>query len=256
MDEEVGLGVPLGQLPVALPHDVRQVPELGNDLSPTDVHEGPVEDHLPRGGGQQVLTAQNVGDAHRGVVNGVDQGVEGLTARAHDDVVRHAACLEGDGAADQVGEGDVLVRHPHPQDGQATLGAEGVLLLLGQIAVEAVVAELGVLATLTMARLDLLGGGEGLVQVARRQQLGGHLLVQVHALGLAVGLMRAPFTHALVPVQAQPGQGVQDGVEGLLGVTGGVGVLDPEDEGAAGVAGVSPVEQAGAHHAHVRGSRG
>jgi len=44
--------------------------------------------------------------------------------------------------------------------------------------------------------------------------------------------MRAALPHALVPVQAQPGQGVQNGVEGLLGVTSGVGVLDPEDEGA------------------------
>ena len=256
MDEEVGLRVSLGQLPIALPHDVGQVAELGNNLSPTDVHEGPVEDHLPRSGGQQVLTSQNMGDAHRGIVNGVDQGVEGLTTCAHNDVVRNATGLEGDGAADQVGEGDVLLRHPHPQDGQAPFGAEGVLLLLGQIAVETVVTQLGVLTALTVTGLDLLGGGEGLVQVARRQQLGGHLLVQVHALGLAVGLMRAALTHTLVPVQAQPGQGVQDGVEGLLGVTGGVGVLDPEDEGATGMAGVGPVEQAGAHHAHVRGSRG
>ena len=107
-----------------------------------------------------------------------------------------------------------------------------------------------------MTGLDLLGGGEGLVQVARLEQLDGHLLVQVHALGLTVGLVRPSLAHALVPVQTQPGQGVQDGVEGLLGVTGGIGVLDPEDEGAPGVTGVGPVEQAGAHHTHVRGSRG
>ena len=220
MDEEVGLRVPLGQLSVALPHDVGQVPELGHDLSPTDVHEGTIEGHLPRGGGQQVLTAQDMGDAHRGVVNGVDQCVEGLASCTHDDVVRHAAGLEGDGASDKVGEGDVLLRHPHPQDGQAPFGTEGVLLLLGQIAVEAVIAELGVLAALTVTGLDLLRGGEGLVQVARLQQLGSHLLVQVHALGLAIGLVRPALAHALIPVQPQPGQGVQDGVEGLLGVTG------------------------------------
>ena len=107
-----------------------------------------------------------------------------------------------------------------------------------------------------MTGLDLLRGGEGLVQVARLQQLGGHLLVQVHALGLTVGLMRTALAHALVPVQPQPGQGVQDVVEGFLGVASGVSVLDPEDEGATGMTGVCPVEQTGAHHTHVRGSRG
>ena len=256
VDEEIGLGVALGQLPVALPHDVGQVPELGHHPGTADVHESAVERHLPWGGGQQVLATQDMGDTHGCVIDGVDQSVEGLPALAHDDVVRNAAGLEGDRTADHVGEGDVLVRHPHPQDGQALLGPEGVLLRLGQVAVEAVVAELGVLAARTVTGLDLLGGGVGLVQVAGLQQLGRHLLVQVHALGLAVGLVGATPAHALVPVQAQPRQGVDDGLEGLLGVTGGVGVLDAEDEGATGVTGVGPVEQAGAHHTYVRSSRG
>ena len=256
VDEEVRLRIALGQLPVALPHDVGQVPELGHDLGPADLHEGLIEHHLPRGGGQQVLAAKDMGDAHGCVIDGVDQRVEGLPARAHDDVVRYATRLEGDGSADQVGEGDVLIRYPHPQDGEASLGAEGVPLLLGQVAVEAVVAELGVLAALAMTGLDLPGSGVGLVQVARLQQLGGHLPVQVHPLGLAVGLVRSAPAHALVPVQAEPGQGVEDGLEGLLGIPGGVGVLDAEDEGATGMTGVGPVEQAGAHHAHVRDARG
>ena len=255
VDEEVGLRVPLGQLLVALAHDVGQVAEAGHDLGPSDRHEGAVEHHLARGRGQQVLAAQDVGDAHGGVVHRVDQRVQGVAVGTHDDVVGHGARLEGDGAAHEVVEGDVLVGHAQTQDGLPPLGAEGRLLLLGEVAVEAVVAELGVPPAGAVALLHLLRGGEGLVEVAGLKQLGGDLRVQPHALGLAVGLVGAALADSLVPVQAEPGQGVEDRVEGLLRVAGGVGVLNAEDEGAAGVARVGPVEQAGAHHADVRGAR-
>ena len=254
VDEQVGLRVALGQLPVALPHDVGQVAEPRHRAGAADLRQRPVQGDLARRGGQQVLPAQHVGDPHGGVVHGVDQRVEGVPACPHDDVVGDRAGPEGDGPAHQVGEGDVLIRHAHAQDGAAALGPVGGLLGLGQVPVVAVVAELGVLAPGPVTGLDLLGGGEGLVQVPGLEQLGGDLPVEIHALGLAVGLVGAADAHALVPVQAQPGQGVDNGLKGLLGVAGGVGVLDTEDEGAPGVAGPGPVEQAGTHHTHVGGA--
>ena len=107
-----------------------------------------------------------------------------------------------------------------------------------------------------MALLDLLGRRVGLVGVAGLKQARGHITVDVHALTLAVGAVRASLTDALVPVEAQPLQGLDDLVEGLLGVAGGIRVFDAEDEGSSRVAGVGPVEQARADHADVRGSCG
>ena len=66
--------------------------------------------------------------------------------------------------------------------------------------------------------------------------------------------MRAADLHALVPIQAEPTQRVEDLVVALLGIAGGVGVLNAEHEGAAGVAGLGPVEQGGADHTHMRGA--
>ena len=46
-----------------------------------------------------------------------------------------------------------------------------------------------------------------------------------------------------VPVELQPLEAVEDGLDGGLGGPLAVGVLDAQDERAAGVAGVKPVEQ-------------
>ena len=60
-------------------------------------------------------------------------------------------------------------------------------------------------------------------------------LVDRQALGLEEG--------ARVPVDAQPCQGLENGVHGLLGGTDHVRVLDAQHEFALHVAGVEPVEQ-------------
>ena len=55
----------------------------------------------------------------------------------------------------------------------------------------------------------------------------------------------------LVPIEPQPGEGVEDPLERLLGGALGVGVLDPEDEDATVSPREGPVEQRGAGSAHV-----
>ena len=68
--------------------------------------------------------------------------------------------------------------------------------------------------------------------------------------------MRAAHTDALVPVQTEPLERVDDLVEGFLGITGGVRILDTENEGTANMTRVGVVEETGAHHTHVRGTGG
>src|SRR5436189_575153 len=54
------------------------------------------------------------------------------------------------------------------------------------------------------------------------------------------------FRSPLVPVEAEPLEGLEDRGDVLVGRARTVGVLDPEDEGPAVVARVEPVEQRGA----------
>ena len=256
VQEQVGLRVTLGQLLVALAEHERHVPEDRDARGGADRDQGTVERDLARGGREQVLAADHVGDPHRRVVDRVDQRVEGLPRGPDDHEVRHRAGPEGHVAADQVGEGDVLIGHPHPQHRLAALGPERGLLLRRQVAVVVVVAQLGVAPGRAMPGLDLLVAGEGLVGEAGRQQVLGHLQVQRPALALAVRLVRTTDARALVVVQAQPAEGVDDLVEALLAVPVGVRVLDPEDERATGMARVGPVEQGGPGQPDVRGAGG
>ena len=110
VQEQVGLGVALGQLLVALAQHRRQVPEHRRAGADADRLQRLVERDLPRRRRQQVLAAQHVRDAHEGVVDRVDQRVQGLAVGADDDEVRHRARLERHLAAHQVVEGQVRRR--------------------------------------------------------------------------------------------------------------------------------------------------
>ena len=232
--------------------------EFGDEGGHAGVDECAVERNLTRGGGEQVLAAQHVGDAHECVVDGVHEGVQRVAVGAHNHVVGHGASLEGDFTTDQVVEGDVLVGHAQTPHGLAALGAVGFLLLFGEVTVVVVVAELRVLTGCLAALLHLVGGGEVFVHVAALNELLENLVVDACGLtlGLAVGLVGAADADAFVPVDAEPVQGFEHLVERLFGVACRVGVFDAEDQLAAGVACVGPVEEGGADHAHVRGAGG
>src|SRR5690606_32290118 len=98
-------------------------------------------------------------------------------------------------------------------------------------------------------------GREALVQVARSLELLDHVAVDLSALRLAVRPVRTTDVDALVPVDAQPAQTVEQLLVALLAVARRIGVLDAEHELAAGVPRVGPIEQGGADEADV-GSAG
>src|SRR2546427_716659 len=99
--------------------------------------------------------------------------------------------------------------------------------------------------------LQELGRAVAVVGAARGAQSLGVLTVDFEPLGLPVARRRRP----LVPVEAEPLEGLEDRGEVLVGRAGTVGVLDPKDEGPAVVARVEPVEQRGARAADVEVSR-
>jgi hypothetical protein len=83
---------------------------------------------------------------------------------------------------------------------------------------------------------------------ARREHLGDHLLVAIHALHLV--------ERTLVVRQAQPLHAVDDGLHRLRRRTRDVGVLDAQDEGAAMAAGIGPGKQRRAGAADVQETGG
>src|SRR5437667_9430400 len=80
------------------------------------------------------------------------------------------------------------------------------------------------------------------------EQAVGDFLVALHARALEHGL--------LVPVEAQPGEPVEDHLRMLVGRAGLVGVFDAQQELAAFVAGVQPVEKRGASASDVEEAGG
>ena len=231
--EEVRLGIALGELLVALPHHVGQVPEARCRAGDAHLDERVVEGHLARGAGEEVLAAQHVRDLHQGVVDGVDQRVERVAVGPGEREVGHVVAVEGDRPADEVVERDLTVGHPEPDDRLATLGPEGGDLLVAQLAAVPVVAHhLG--ARGLAPRLDLVVAAVAVVGARGRREPLERVGVDRGALALAVRRERAADVGPLVPVEPEPAHHLEQAVVGLLGVAGGVGVLDAEDEGAAG----------------------
>ena len=150
------------------------------------------------------LAAQHHVDAHHGVVDRVGQRVQRVAVRTHDHVIRHGTGLEFDATADKVVESDVLVGHADTQGRLAAFRAERGLLLFGEVAIVAVIAESLRTAGGHVAGLDLLRSGEGFVGVAGFEQLGCDVLIDVATLGLAVGPSGPP---TLMPSsQSMPSQ--------------------------------------------------
>src|SRR5699024_7938189 len=85
-------------------------------------------------------------------------------------------------------------------------------------------AQLRVPSGCAVTLLDLLGGGESLIGVPALQQPLGDIGVEVHPFRLPVRLVRTAHADAFVPVQAEPGQGIEELLVALLTVPCGVPV--------------------------------
>ena len=93
-----------------------------------------------------------------------------------------------------------------------------------------VVVPLGLVAAGGPAAPDLLVVGVRLVGVARLQQLGHDVAVELHPLRLQVRPVRTADLGPLVPVEAEPAHLLDHPAVRRLGAAGGVGVLDPQHE--------------------------
>ena len=246
--------VTLGQLLVALPHDVRKVAELG-DLARADSKpsERTVQRKLARCARQQIFAAQHVGDSHQCVVRRVHEGVERVAVGANEDEVRHVLGTESHLATHEVIPGPVLIGHPEPRDTGSPRCAIFSCLFFGQVAAVSVVPGVPAFLARNLATFgQFLRRAEARVGVTGFGKLGDHIAVDMATFRLPVRTVVPADLGAFVPVETEPTQRVQQRGVGLLRVTGGVGVFNAEHEGPARVPGVCPVEQRRTKHSDVR----
>ena len=196
-----------------------------------------VVDLLLAGGvDQMVVAADDVGDGHVVVVDhdGEHVGRRAVAAQQHEIV--EVLVLPDHAALHLVLD--------HGLAGQRRLEADGRLHAggrLGGIAVapHAVIEAGAALGARLLAHLvELFRRGVAVIGLALGQELLGDLAVARGAAELV--------DDVAVPIELQPFQPVQDGVDRLLGGALAVGVLDPEQHLAAAAAGIEPVEQRGA----------
>ncbi len=102
----------------------------GNVASHTNVDQCGVERYLARSGGQQVFTAQNMGDPHQGIIHGVHKRVQRLPAGAN----QHKVGGRGGGkkyfAPHQVVKSPIQIGNPQPQRWFPTFVEERLTLFL------------------------------------------------------------------------------------------------------------------------------
>jgi hypothetical protein len=189
--------------------------------------------------------------SYRAIWRGVDEGVQGDAVRAHHDEVGERAGRERDLTAHEVVEAEVPVGHAEAEGRLAPLLLVGSALLVREVTFEVVVALLRIAAGGDVPRLDLLARRVALVQQATLEQAIDDVAVDVVPQRLPVRSVRAAHVDALVPVELEPAQTVEDLLVALLAVTAGIGVLDAEDQLAAVVPRVRPVEQGRADETHV-----
>src|SRR5207245_6993089 len=148
--------------------------------------------------------------------------------------------LEGNGAVDQVvDDGGATVGNAKPQRSRR----QPPIAAMPRVA-ERLLAGLGRLALL----LQQLGRAVAVVGTAGAAKSLGVITVQVEALGLTVAGCR----RALVPVEPQPLERVEDEADVLVGRARAVGILDAQDEDAAVMARVPPVDERGPGAADVQ----
>ena len=198
-----------------------------------------------------VVASDDVADAHVPVVHDNAEVVGRHAVAAHDDQIVEFAVGDRNRPLDHVVEGD----HPVLRRPEADHRSDTIRRLRqgfsGFRPPASVVTRFVAARLLRFAHdVEFFLAGIAIIGVAFLQQLIDHFLVPLHALHLVI--------RTLVPVEAEPGHAVKNGLHGSLGGAFLVGVLDAQNEFAAHLAGVSPGKQRGARAAdmQIAGGRG
>ena len=158
--------------------------------------------------GEVVVAPDHVGDPHVGVVDRDGEVVENRAIAASDHEVVLGLIGKAHLASDLVGNNGVaLIRYP---EAHCRLGIVGGL------------AAVAAIAALLLPRGDVITGRRVAIRRSRLEQ-------PLERLAMAIGTL-VLADRALVPVELEPAQGVEDLLDVPRGRALAVGVLDPQNE--------------------------
>ena len=207
--------------------------EAGHRVLPA---EGTIEEHVEGCRGEPLLTTDHVADFHQVVIDDVGEVIGGeFVGTLVEHLVVKDRGVDDHVAADDVVNVDLLAGlnlEAHGIDG--ALLDEAFYLVGGHRervahlhAGGGVVLEVGHLFAL---RVEFLGGIECDVGLAGVEELLHILLVDIAALALAVGTLVATEADALIELDAEPLEGLDDVLLGSGHKALGVGILNTKDE--------------------------
>ncbi len=244
--------------------------EKGDDFLDVEflavVLRGPAEHTEVVADGLRSVTGVEVGGdagslvafAHFGAILVEDEWNVGVTRRGSPEDFEEFEVLGGVGemvfAANDVGDlhFDVIDDIHEMENPRAVWAADGHVRVgggIGEVEIDAAADE--VMDGDDLARGAETPGALVLVEMSSGAEFLEVAFVNGLALGLKIGAEGSVFFWALVPIESEPAEAVEDDLDGLRGVACLVGVLDAQDERTAAVARVEPVEEGGASPAHV-----
>ena len=194
-----------------------------------------------------VVPAEDVRDPHRVIVHDGGEIIGRMLIGAEDHEIVQGPVLEGHGAPHLVLPRGLPLRHEEPDRVRLALGGPGIGLLLREPETGAVV--LGGLAAgerLLASALQILRVAEAAIRLDLVQEAPRRLGVTLESLALEIRPVRSSHHRPLVPAKPQPGEPLEDSIQGALHVPVLIGVLDAQHEDAAVSPRVEVVEERGA----------
>jgi hypothetical protein len=208
---------------------------------------------LPRRVVEMVDSADDVGDPHEGIVEGVGEEESGGPVGTHEDEVVERAPRRFVRTENEIDEADgALPGQAETPSGVLAVCAAGVRLLLGQSSATAVVARRESASKKLVTSLgEILGRAETGVSHPPRDQFLESARVERVSLRLTVGTEVSPTVGSLVPLESEPAKVLEECGFGSRIVTFTVRVLDAQDEPTAQAPGPEKREEGGTYVADV-----
>jgi hypothetical protein len=198
------------------------------------------EQHVLRRVRDVIVAPDDVRDRHVDVVGDDRQVVGGLAIRSQDDEVLDIDVLEGYRTVDEIRERRPAVRDLEAHRARRTRFVEAGDIRRRQGTAGAIVDPPAARCFGgSPLRLDLFLGAVAVVRTAVAYKLCGKDAVPVEALRLEVRAVRSADVGALIPIEPEPAQPVDDARHHLPGRALRIGIFDAQDEGPA----VAPREQ-------------
>ena len=197
-----------------------------------------------RGGRQDVLPPNHVGDPEVDVVDRARQVIGGGPVGSEDHEIVHLDVVETHLATNDVGEPG-LTRSRHRETNRCVLARREAPDRLGGLHPETAVVGRGptVLLRLGTELVQLLGRREAVIRLALGEKPLHDLAVPVETFALPIRLVGTAEGDALIPVETQPPQPVDDVIRELGGAAGTVGVVAAQHERSPTGPGEQPVVQ-------------